>query len=419
MHASILLSIFLIFLSPPASTYYGADTYYIGQLQYNKATFSKPDFDKILKQKSPQSIAELLNYLPKSFLKNVIAIFKSRSLQEASGKNPRILLFNEDASFVITLNGHPSQAGFEALEIMYFDFNDYKFKFYEMVFKNDLSERIKFDKNAIDRTNRTGVNPPACLGCHRMPEPRPNWGIYPTWPGVFAQSGEGIDRIIFDYKSDNYIINNEWIAFKEFVKNATQNSRYSKLKIDYKYWFDFMNSVEEKNSTVQKSVYTTSDAKDKLLLNPTNFTGHIAALNLLRLSKNIICSPSYKDNRDLLIPSHSKGFTYIAEKLNLTTAELKTEIKNINKIQEASDDLFYANIDQLSSGRTNIYSKSKFGKNEYVALLHIILSSKFNMSLSDYELSFEKGYLNFSTPFKVIEKLDSVLEHMEKTVSCP
>jgi hypothetical protein len=57
----------------------------------------KNDLDKILKEKAPKSIDELLSYLPDEYKKYNTMMFQSNSGQKSSLERPRMILFGKDA----------------------------------------------------------------------------------------------------------------------------------------------------------------------------------------------------------------------------------------------------------------------------------------------------------------------------------
>lgn len=388
---------------------------YVGYYEFPKPTFTKSSFDELIKKNNPQTVAQVVSLLPAELKKNIIVMFKSRSLQEASFKNPRILLFNEDGSLILTFNGHPSQAGYEALEILSFNFDTLKFELEERIFNQDLNARLKYDKFANDRTNRQGVNPPTCLACHRT-EPRPNWGVYPLWPGALSQSEGGITRIL-----PNNAENQEWVALKEFLKNIKNNPRYEKLNIKVSYWLKQIADVENKKSIYSNSVYGSYN-QSELFQGNAILTSRIAMLNFMRLSHDIVCNPGYSANKKLIQLALAKQNSYtenvplIANAVGATVEELNNYIKGIMLKQTQSDEMFINQMAELAGGMYT--SNPSFGPNAHVALLNIVLNKKLNMDLSPYELSFERGNYNFSTPNSNINALQSILTHVEEKIGC-
>ncbi len=120
------------------------------------------------------SIEQLLALLPATFRSRYALVFDSRSLHGSSFANPRVLLYSEDAAFILSFNGEPSQRGYRALEMMQFDEARGEFSFQEISFPEDgppVSEA------------RSGER---CAACHGLPA-RPIWDTFPTWPGAYGE----------------------------------------------------------------------------------------------------------------------------------------------------------------------------------------------------------------------------------------
>jgi hypothetical protein len=123
-----------------------------------------------------RTIDELLPLLPRSFRSHYVLMYDSRSLQAASGPEPRALLFTEDARFVAAFHGR-SAGGSETMETMEFD---------------DARRAFVLREVAFDEARAGGepviseANPRRCTSCHRA-EPQPIWDAYPTWPGAYGE----------------------------------------------------------------------------------------------------------------------------------------------------------------------------------------------------------------------------------------
>ena len=144
-------------------------------LAYTPQRFSKGDVERLVSSGKVRSVEGFLKALAwegrDAFLANYVLMFHSRSLQEASFTEPRVIMFSNGDEFVITFGG--SQ---ETLEMMGFDRKERAFKFFEVDFTKPPIEAVSSD------------NPKKCLTCHRS-DPRPNWEPYFFWPGMYG----GID----------------------------------------------------------------------------------------------------------------------------------------------------------------------------------------------------------------------------------
>jgi hypothetical protein len=152
-----------------------------------------------IKTNSIKSISTLLRILAKkypTYMSNFTVVHRSLSLQNSSYENPRVLIFGEDASFVISFNGSPTQRGYANLEIMRYDSELHEFFFHEITFEEDQLQRIKASKaEELDQLEQEVLqdtahlhkvtSPQVCLTCH-TPYKKPNWDAYPNWPGVYG-----------------------------------------------------------------------------------------------------------------------------------------------------------------------------------------------------------------------------------------
>ena len=154
------------------------------------------------------SIEKLLPLLPDTYRSKYALLFNSRSLHGANFKEPRVLLYGEDAKLIISFNGSSNQKGFEALETMEFDETSKEFHFRE----------ILFPENSKTRSGPTfsQTNPEKCLKCHGNP-PRPIWDTHPLWPGAYGER----------YHSPLSPSEKEGLA--SFLSQASTHPRYRQL----------------------------------------------------------------------------------------------------------------------------------------------------------------------------------------------
>jgi hypothetical protein len=213
--------------------------------------FTLSDLDKLIISKKVTAIADLVPLLPEEMQRNVIVVFKSLSLQEASCQNPRVLLFTDDAKLTLTSNGSPNQRGFEKIEIQEFNDQMRAFRYFERGFSNDndardtylssrsgdlkfLSELKQFRKTQIQNE----ANPRACLSCHRS-DPRPNWDAYSQWPNTLGDDfGNQTDRFNGPFGSFTGLPRNAaaMTSCENLFRDTYKlNARYKHLKIDQIY----------------------------------------------------------------------------------------------------------------------------------------------------------------------------------------
>ena len=116
------------------------------------------------------TLAGLLEILPTWLLANHILVEETRSGNRASVEHPRGLLFGSDARFLMAFGSDPDDPGREVIDIA------------------ELEDSGLWKFRSLD----FGTSPPTlspddsgCTGCHADP-PRPFWGTYPSWPGMFG-----------------------------------------------------------------------------------------------------------------------------------------------------------------------------------------------------------------------------------------
>ncbi len=143
------------------------------------------------------------------FKNNYTLIFESFSRQDASYKNPRALIYTNDAKLILSFNGHPGQRGFDEIEML--QFKKDSFTFQRLAVHNG---RLKFFE----------PNERRCLGCHSR-DPRPNWESYEVWPGVYQSREDRINGRTYALE-----IGQEHDGFESFIQNAKKSPRYGMLE---------------------------------------------------------------------------------------------------------------------------------------------------------------------------------------------
>lgn len=176
------------------------ETFYKETVEGNKYSWS--DVEKLLENNDPRSVEDFLSLLPINLRTNYTLIHRSRSLQEASAENPRVLLFSSKG-LVMSFNGDSKQRNYDKIEVLA---------------PSDDGSQISMKE--IDFSKGRPVvhhDPVSCTNCHRT-DARPIWDSYAFWPGVF---GSQDDNLLLNTEERKKI--QDWLVSKEL------HPRYQKL----------------------------------------------------------------------------------------------------------------------------------------------------------------------------------------------
>jgi hypothetical protein len=162
-------------------------------------------------------VEAFIGALPMPIRSNPVFVYRSRSLQGASLDSPRVILGDAkkyDPTYgsdtVYAFNGDPTHAGFDRIEAMEFDPASARFKFFEISFDGPPGQ---------ERPVRSTDNPSQCMGCHRGPDPRPNWESYDFWTGMYGSTDDRLQAV-------------ELEPFKTFLTARSSRPRYKALGLD-------------------------------------------------------------------------------------------------------------------------------------------------------------------------------------------
>ncbi|MBC7386086.1 MAG: hypothetical protein H7301_08005 [Cryobacterium sp.] len=166
--------------------------------------FSLTDLVRLLKTSSVETLDDFLLLLPETFRRNPVLIYSSRSTQSASRESPRVILSNNDASFLLSFTGSTHLGSDQNFEMIQFDRKTARFEFAELKFARGEKPELVRHSNS-------------CAGCHGRPkDPRPNFESFPLWPGLYGSNGEKLGR-------------EERKSLTAFVDAAKSLPRYSAL----------------------------------------------------------------------------------------------------------------------------------------------------------------------------------------------
>lgn len=273
------------------------------------------DFQDIVYKNRVSTVDELLVHLPAEYVRSFSLIYRTRALAQdrVSAARPRVLLFGENASFIIAYNSHPSGGKAlpgerEAIETLAFD---------PLTGKSYLRE-IVFDGQVPD-LSMVKTNPQKCLACHtQSPDGvssdhglavRGLWDPYNSWSGVYGSlSRQGIDFIKLGTP--------EHANFQEFLAGKDQNPRYSFLPLRVETLSQLPDSafIRGFDPTKAHDALTFSDGQSRL---PNQILGmHLANQNFRRIG-NILAAQSVEKRA---------AFQYLVKGISLDESYAKPDV---------------------------------------------------------------------------------------------
>lgn len=239
--------------------------------------------ERASQNKTIKDVESLLPLLPQALRSNYVVMYQSRSLQQASPENPRILMFTPRADFILTFNGHSSQRGYEKLELMNFDYNLNQFVFHEVSFDQEKGYQI------------SQPNPAVCMKCHQSntrtnTNPRPNWEPYSLWPGALG-SNDGHFASAIDQRLD----------YKSHMKSlfSVQDQSFLKLQKNEKQILE--NFIKTKKNHPRYQYLIDLKINRISLDEPSELTDRLANLNARRVVQEIKNLPQYENLKEIFL----------------------------------------------------------------------------------------------------------------------
>jgi hypothetical protein len=225
----------IVFLSSCLLSFFALSTAVAQAYQASPSKLSLVEIRRILAQQNPpKTIEDFLTQVraeSPGLFENVILMYRSKSFQASSETHPRAILYNQDATFVLSFNGLPSHRGFDKVEMMQFDSVRNRFEFRELA-------------AAGGKLRLSQPNPALCMSCHQSPlrqspDPRPNWEPYSRWPGAIGSEegrvSEYFQREIYRPEDGLHLSEamREHDILKKFVDGeAKTNPRYRLLDLN-------------------------------------------------------------------------------------------------------------------------------------------------------------------------------------------
>lgn len=193
---------------------------------------------EILSTKAVKSIDQLLPLLPESLRGHYAAFYKSSSEQGSSFESPRIILYGDDARFIVAFNGDPTHENFHCLEVIQFNDKKKAFEFFAVSFPEGGENRHGTDACPIiasgDLPKISQKNPSECKSCHTK-DLRPNWDVYSLWPGAYGSDDDSVYSQSLEI-SKREVNQLEVDGLKVFLRGVDAKPRYRHLDNPLQYF---------------------------------------------------------------------------------------------------------------------------------------------------------------------------------------
>ncbi len=346
--------------------------------------FDYIQLEKLIKENKLKTISDTIEKLPLSYKSKYVLIFKSRSLHGSSFENPRVLLYGEDASFILSFNGSPEQKGYLGLETMEYDQSTSEFKYREILFPNE-----KESQSPSSVVRFSDDNPEKCLKCHGQ-TPRPIWDTHPLWPGVYGEN----------YLTDLSFA--ERSGLNKFLAIQGSHPRYKHLRN--------INIFTEKN-TFKPDVAAryTNFMKDSPVV---ELSKYLAKYNIQKIVGQMKRSPEFEKFQFLYLASLSQDCGSFES--FLPDGVRPTVVKDLELF---SVDTFVKNKKQdlLKKGRALTVNQNLFAnqilQNKALDQFRFIVEQSLNISTDFWTMALEADTYDYTQPDSVELALEKELIH--------
>jgi hypothetical protein len=364
---------------------------------------------------SAGKIEAYVNEHPEATLENVLAqlapeirsnftlVYRSRSQIEGTLQKPRVILFNKDASLMISYAGSSDMRGGNQLELIERNMDSGELKFKQVDFQKAPKERFEHQ-------------PKSCVGCHSTKGSdlglRYIWDTYPDWPGFYGSSHAG--TIKKTSKGNVELVGTSTLPIFDFERNG----------------FDEFKSSQSTNPRYSALIGLESKTVEDLAETNTRLTEIIARSNYQRIlnrikSKNYSLEDYIELNRAIQIPPSDaprikdtdKAIAdYVQAKKDRIKANIQDfgtpydKVRTTYGIATINDNSLEARQLGSTDLRNSIgISNVDFGKRNYFYQLGQVLKNRFQINPEDLSftrelntLSLNSGFLDASTPKNVI-----------------
>ena len=338
--------------------------------------------EQLIRAKQLTSVEQVLPYLPISFRSHYALAFHSRSLQSATYLNPRVILFGNNAKFILTFNGSAEQTGFNALELAEFNELSKTFSYQEILFpvasastEGDNPKQVQFSSK----------NPDKCIACHGQ-QVRPIWDSPPVWPGMY---GERYREPLSAAEID---------GMTEFLAQQATHPRYRFLeRVD----------IWRERDTFAPTHAATYSGRDTESPN-AQLTQLLSRMNLERIAHQVTESPNFEAFSYALLASLSNNCAsisdYFPSNWQMVAAPAYQQFSR-------SDELHLAREIARKNARELVSKSSGNGMSKNNSLLDFRFIAEFGLRIdtSEWSMQLEKNAADFSAIDAVQSKLEQRL----------
>lgn len=117
----------------------------------------------------PTTVADFVKLLPEGMRSNYVVMTESRSFQESTYQDPRILMKSENSGVIASFTGHGREDGLrgtEKLEFIVWNGPEARYDFYEVDFPAEDPFKNPATMTEAQRRPVVKQNPASCLNCH-------------------------------------------------------------------------------------------------------------------------------------------------------------------------------------------------------------------------------------------------------------
>ena len=322
---------------------------------------------RLVREKRITSVERLLEFVPLTLLSRYALVFDSRSLQGASFRDPRVILFGQDGKLVLTFNGNPDHRGYDAIEMMAFDSREKRFEFREIIFpgKHDPSGQVRVSE----------PNPEKCAACHGNPA-RPVWDAQPSWPGVYGQT----------YRAPP--TREELAGLATFLENQATHPRYRALR---------NTNVFSDRNVLYPSAKFLYDGVEK---EPPNaiLSTLLDEMNLQSVVHEVVSSPRFPAYQYALLAALSAACAPLDAYFEGGSGNARAADVEAFSLLATRRNGEYAAAKRLRmAGVSDSRTGSSSGEQESLSLFRYLVESGLGISTRNWTMALEKGAHDFTS----------------------